>query len=211
MTSRRTTERLLMASIVILQVVIIAMLMQERRDRRATGGEPPFGRNRVDGLARLMAAEEAPREVLPRWTVEPMASSPFVAMNAMMDQAVHDMERMSALIDRRASWERVLPTPAMDMRESEDEYVVVMALPNVSPDHIEVFLEGRLLTVLGGPALQGEAFPPTPRIRQRVQLPGPVGDALLAKAVWTNGLLKVSLPKALVTAKHAPNAPRRLY
>ena len=191
MAQKRTVERLMMASIVVLQLVIIAMLVQ---DRRLPGQEES-------------AIEAAPSD----WSVSRQPATPFEAMNAMMGQAVHDMERMSTLIAHRASWERVLPTPAVDMRETDDEYVVVMALPSVGPDQIEVFLEGRLLTVLGGSASPDEAFPPTPHIRQRVQLPGPVGDALLAKAMWTNGVLKVCLPKALVTATSDSDQPRRLY
>jgi HSP20 family molecular chaperone IbpA len=190
MAQKRTVERLMMASIVVLQLVIIAMLVQDRRLPRHEAG-----------------AVETPSD----WPVAQRPATPFEAMNAMMGQAVHDMERMSALIAHRASWERVLPTPAVDMRETDDEYVVVMALPSVGPDQIEVFLKGRLLTVLGGSASPDETFPPTPLIRQRVQLPGPVGDALLAKAMWTNGVLKVCLPKALVTATSDSDQPRRIY
>lgn len=81
--------------------------------------------------------------------------------------------------------------PAMDMRETRDSYVVTMSLPGMSASNISVSIEDRLLTVNGRQDGTNTAW----RFQKRVLLPGPV-VAGAAEALVTNGLLKVTTPKA---------------
>jgi HSP20 family protein len=115
-------------------------------------------------------------------------------MDAFVERAFRDFEVVNRLMAHDRGWESAVVSPAMDMRESAGEYIVLFELPGIAPDGIHVTLEGRILSVAatrgwgGGASGRG--------VESRVQLPGQVGDVAQASAIYTNGLLRVRVPKA---------------
>jgi HSP20 family molecular chaperone IbpA len=116
-------------------------------------------------------------------------------MESMLESVLSDFETMDRFMNPPRGWGAFEPTPALDMHEGGDSYTVVFTVPGLDADSIRVEIEGRTLSVVGSPlVVAGRAAPR--RFESRVRLPGPVGDIDKAEAVLTNGLLRVSLPKA---------------
>lgn len=195
-----TVERILLAAILSMQAYIIM-------DMRAF---------RMDGNARACRPTEATVASLPEeppeytWTrvrpvrenlrpvIRPVAPrSLFYEMDAMMESAFRDMDRMTRLMGRDESWDDMLTSPAMDMREVDDRYVVSLSLPGLDPSDIQIDLDGRLLTVWSTRELGGGHSQHTHKFRRVIQMPGPVGEEANASAYLTNGVLQVSIPKPI--------------
>ena len=92
-------------------------------------------------------------------------------------------------------------TPAVDIREESDRYVIVADVPGVDPQDIEVTMEDGVLTVKGErPADAGDAgtVRRTERahgtFHRRFSLPE-TADAEGITATGRNGVLEVSIPK----------------
>ena len=112
-----------------------------------------------------------------------------------------------------ANWESISHSAALDMRELKDHYLVCFSLPKVTPKELHVRLRGQVLEVtafttgesgaiyevgggdgrnlrverhIGG--MQG--------LRRRIQIPGPVLEDPPPTAFVTNGVLRITLPKA---------------
>ncbi len=116
-----------------------------------------------------------------------------------VDELFREFARPFFQVERR-EWAWV---PAMDMYETDDAVVVKLALPGVDPDKVEIRVSGDLLTIRG--RLEDEVVEEdaTYYIRERrvgafsrtIQLPVPV-EADEAEAVFENGVLTLTLPKA---------------
>jgi HSP20 family protein len=95
--------------------------------------------------------------------------------------------------------------PPMDMRETDDEYVVELEMPGVKPEDTEATIEGRTLVVRGRFGDEREADGKSGRymVRERrsgtftraVTLPGGI-DPEHASSSFENGELRITLPKA---------------
>jgi HSP20 family protein len=93
--------------------------------------------------------------------------------------------------------------PAMDVRETDDAYVVEVDLPGIDPTDTEVLLEGRTLTIKGQYAQESEKQESGFLLRERrrgrflraVALPGMV-DIEKVNSKYENGQLIVTLPKS---------------
>jgi HSP20 family protein len=96
----------------------------------------------------------------------------------------------------------------LDMRETDDAFVVEAELPGIKPEDVEVTLEGRTLAIRGRYTEEREGNGKTERylLRERrtgqvmrvITLPAPV-DADNVTSTFDNGELEVSLPKAKET------------
>jgi HSP20 family protein len=94
-------------------------------------------------------------------------------------------------------------TPALDVRETDDAYIVEVELPGIDPDDVEVSIEGRTLTVRGQFAEEQEQQEGNFLLRERrrgqfmraVALPGMV-DVDKATSQYEQGELTITLPKA---------------
>lgn len=118
-------------------------------------------------------------------------------MDAMWEQAMSEFEQMESFMRHLDDgWAAAAPLPAMDMREEPDRYVVLFSLPGLDGSNITVNLEGRLLTVSSKTTDQARARFSTYSFQRRVLLPGPVEAGEQAQAVMSNGVLRVSVPKA---------------
>jgi HSP20 family protein len=93
--------------------------------------------------------------------------------------------------------------PPLDVRETNNAYVVEIDLPGVDPDGTEVLVEGRVLTVRGSFATEEEHEQGNYLVRERrqgsfmraVALPGMV-EIDQVKSKFEDGKLTITLPKA---------------
>lgn len=93
--------------------------------------------------------------------------------------------------------------PALDVEESEDGFTLVIELPGVSPEDVEITLEENVLTVSGERSFyadkEAEGFRRVERsfgrFHRAVRLPDRVaGDQV--EADYRDGLLTITVPKA---------------
>jgi HSP20 family protein len=93
--------------------------------------------------------------------------------------------------------------PPLDVRETDDAYIVEVELPGVDPAETEVSIEGRTVTVRGQFAEEQEKQEGNFLLRERrrgqfmraVALPGMV-EVDKATSRYENGELTITLPKA---------------
>lgn len=106
----------------------------------------------------------------------------------------------------------VLRGPAVDIHEDDDAIHVEAELPGLSPEEFKVELVGRMLTLRGERKREQESTKAGYRHIERshgsfartIELPCEVNEAA-AKAVYENGVLKISLPKSeLAKARRIP-------
>ncbi|MGQ9511086.1 MAG: Hsp20/alpha crystallin family protein [Thermaceae bacterium] len=90
-------------------------------------------------------------------------------------------------------------TPAMDLLEEEGEYILLVDLPGVRPEDLELLEEGGRITLAGvrhpipGTYLQEER--PYGVFRRTSDLPGPVEEGS-AKATLKGGVLEIRFKRA---------------
>ena len=106
---------------------------------------------------------------------------------------------MDALRPRSAdSW-----TPAIDVIETDDDVLVVVDLPGVEPDGVDVSLAGNMLTLQGDRPVSDHPEAATVHARERAQgrfnrsipMPVPINpDGVSAES--NCGVLQIRLPKA---------------
>jgi HSP20 family molecular chaperone IbpA len=183
---RITVARCLLACIIVLQSAMLFMLWQRR-------SEPVIDASSTAHVSALDASSANDP-----WQ---QARNMMEGMDALFENTVTKFERMETFFDLDNGWDATMTSPAMDMREQQDDYVVIFSLPTPRPSDLQVLLDGRVLTILtvfNQPALIHRYGEPL-RFEKRVQMPGPVGDSSLAAAHLTNGLMRVSVPKGAVT------------
>lgn len=117
----------------------------------------------------------------------------FSRMETFFEQAVRDFDRLRYL-DR--DWESLVLSPAMDMRDKGDNYVVSFCVPGANARDIDVVLKGRLLSI---DVLMSQDKANRKMYQRRVMLPGAVGPSDEALAILTNGMLRIFVPKCLDT------------
>jgi HSP20 family protein len=128
-----------------------------------------------------------------RW--DPFAGFPgfddlYDQMNRLLTSAFPDVARINV-----ASW-----SPPVDIRETDDAYLIEADLPGVRPDDVTVDLQGKELHITGeyGAAEEGDderRTRRTGRFDYRVTLPGDVNNED-STADLENGVLRLRLPKA---------------
>jgi HSP20 family protein len=93
--------------------------------------------------------------------------------------------------------------PALDVRETDDEYVIEVDLPGIDPEQTEVLVEGRTVTVRGRVEEEAEENRGNYLVRERrqgsflraVALPGMI-DVDKVSTRYQDGQLTIVLPKA---------------
>lgn len=121
--------------------------------------------------------------------------SEAVEMLARAERLQHQFFRPQT--GRRASWE-----PPVDVIETDDEVLILIALPGVSPDQVEAAVEDGALVVSGRRVLPAELRTavihrlelPQGRFERRIPVPPGRYDAVRRSAA--DGCLIISLHKA---------------
>ena len=106
-----------------------------------------------------------------------------------------EFEQMERFINFDEDWSSLMISPTMDMKDETDEYVVVFSLPGQDESDIRVTLDGRLLTVSCRSDARSPHTASYESFVRSVWLPGPVGDEQSARAMITNGVLRILIPK----------------
>ena len=127
-------------------------------------------------------------------------------IDAMFQRASDDVEHFGVPMGFDEGWDTLVAVPGMDVRDGESNYVVTVSLPEVSRPNVRITLDGRLLTILaeqrssesrpGAHGASPETAQTLSRFERRVQLPGPVASVQHCQAAWTQGMLRILLPKA---------------
>ncbi len=124
-----------------------------------------------------------------------------LAMTMMRDRLFADLHLMDELFGRVfANVNRVTGfTPALDVRESGDEYRVLVDLPGVKSEDVVVEVSDRMLTISGSraPVETGEARRserPFGSFVRRLTLPESV-DPDTVTAEYRDGVLELRIPK----------------
>ncbi len=102
-------------------------------------------------------------------------------------------------------------TPPLDVLEGEDDYRILLALPGVRPDDVQITVEQNVVTVSGElrprDVESGSRYLHQEQVgghfTRSIALPGMV-DADQTKADYEYGILTITLPK------HAAARPRRI-
>ena len=93
--------------------------------------------------------------------------------------------------------------PALDVRETDDEYIIELDLPGIDPEQTEVLVEGRTVTIRGRIEEESEENRGNYLVRERrqgsflraVALPGMIEVDKVATS-YQDGQLRIVLPKA---------------
>lgn len=125
-----------------------------------------------------------------------------VQIDRMFERAMRDFDHFQPAAFCDEGWDALASVPALDVRDGGTNYLVALNLAGTDPDSIRVTLEGRLLSISvqqaeAGRGSAGRARPSgVTRFERRIRLPGPVSDVAGCRAVCSNGLLRVDIPKA---------------
>jgi len=130
--------------------------------------------------------------------------NPQLELSSAFDRLAALQEDMDRLFDSPfASFFRTPGTfrswsPALDVYQDKDTFTVVVELPGLKKEEIDVSLHGDVLTISGERKAEekkgGQGFR-TERFQRTVTLAAAV-DANHVKASYQDGILKVVLPKA---------------
>jgi HSP20 family protein len=93
-------------------------------------------------------------------------------------------------------------TPAMDIREEDNRYVLEADIPGVAREDLDITLEDSVLTIKGERTVNNEENRETYRRKERIHgsfvrqfsLPDTVNTEAIS-AVITNGVLEIGIPK----------------
>lgn len=108
-----------------------------------------------------------------------------------------------AFFSRQANWEGQLTwSPALDVAETGDEYLVKASLPGIEPDDLEITYNNNVLTIKGEMQAEREVEEQHYHLRERrtgsfsrsISLPSTV-DADHIQASYNAGVLTLHLPK----------------
>ncbi len=101
-----------------------------------------------------------------------------------------------------SSWRSFNWSVALDVVESDDEYLIKASLPGINPDDLEITFSDNLLTIMGEVQEEEELDEAHYHLRERrygkftrsIKLPSGI-DAEKIVANYENGVLKLHLPK----------------
>ena len=118
-------------------------------------------------------------------------------IDRVLDRLVNEMAYRSAGETALTSW-----TPAADIREDSDRYLVVADIPGVNPKDIEITFEDGVLSISGERALEDrtekEGYTRVERVfgkfSRQFRLPESADETAI-KANGKNGVLEIEIPK----------------
>lgn len=185
----------LLLAVLILQIVILLRTNKFVAGREVRLVSPP-----VCQIRPAVAPVQTHRPPYDNWpsqmdTALNNAQRIFDRMDSTFANAFLNMRRSDPFIHFDDGWDRLMISPAMDMREHDNNYVVLCYLPTISPSNVSVVLNDRMLTVSSSAREWDGRTAQTSSFETHVQIPGPVGDLQQAAASLSNGVLKIIIPK----------------
>jgi HSP20 family protein len=122
--------------------------------------------------------------------------SAFLDLHRQVDELFEELVYRPWAISARAVWQ-----PPLDLHETADAYVVVIDLPEVSPEEMRILVGERDLVIAG----QRQPAPPEGVLFQRCERPfgafertlkfSQAVDAQQARAEYRHGTCRIHLPK----------------
>jgi HSP20 family protein len=128
-------------------------------------------------------------------------------IDAMFDRACDDIAHFGPHAGFDDGWDTLAVTPAMEWsEETNDAYLITISLPDMDRSSIRISLTGPVLNIVAesqkekraGGRRQG-AWSTSQTLRKferHVRLPAAPADIDAVKAVYSNGLLQIRIPKA---------------
>lgn len=123
---------------------------------------------------------------------------------SVLTQWQKDLERMArdSEGDEDTSVATSAWTPAVDIKEDDEKFIILADIPGVEPKDIEITMENSVLSIKGERSLENEeerrGFKRMERVRgafhRRFSLPE-TADAEKISASGKNGVLEISIPK----------------
>jgi HSP20 family protein len=147
---------------------------------------------------RKQTETEVTTMALIRWSPRREAWDPFGALTEIQDE----MNRMfDTSLHRRTGWDGLF-TPAVDLVEEKDHFVLKADLPGLAKDDVSVTMQDNYLTIKGEKKHETETKEASRYLSERVygafsrtiELPTSV-DAKKIDASFKDGVLRVTLPK----------------
>ncbi|MEI6563705.1 MAG: Hsp20/alpha crystallin family protein [bacterium] len=124
-------------------------------------------------------------------------------IDALFTHALNDAETFNTGFDE--GWARLQITPGFRIQDDEDAYVISVSLPGVEKSGIHIGLNGSVLTLVAEQASRQTETNVTNislqtrltncRFERRLLLPGATTNPGKIQASFTNGLLRVLVPK----------------
>lgn len=116
-------------------------------------------------------------------------------MERMMAEANRAFADFDSVFGSDAAWAALPASPAMNLRETGDSYELALALPDADPAHLDVRLDGRLLSVSSHQDTRTPHASASQSFSSRVLLPGPVEPDALVQITNETGRIRIRIPK----------------
>ncbi len=205
-----TVERVMLCIILLLQAAILFSLWRQVGHTEKDGSLSDSRKiDKMTGATQVQPADDLVNVQMPSPLMNlRTASRMFDEMDQIFQATIGDFGRIGPIVDLDNGWESIMTSPAMDMKERDNRYVVLVSLPGIRSSDVRVSLEGRILTVYTDVRTMDRYGGHVATFERAVQLPGPVADAHLAEATLTNGVLRISVPKS--TGKEPSVKSKRL-
>ncbi len=216
-----TGERKLLRWILVLQVVILAWLAKNHLDGafNRSNHNPPAVATQPDTPPSLEPSAQ-PNAPSPFSLLPPLAvfqrPAPVPRFRHPANQIRDEMERMMAEANRAFAdfdsffgpddaWAALPASPAMNLRETDGAYELSLAMADADPSHLDVRLDGRLLSVSSHQDTRTPHTSSSQSFSSRVLLPGPVDPDASLLVTNENNRICIRIPKpAAATAARKP-------
>lgn len=195
----------MLLTIVLLQVGILWQYGRQARGAGYAGDPGP------DVVARAVAdpapADPGGSAVFLGWREDdllPVARRMHHEMNRFVRSPLDEWRMLDALLGADMEWG--VPAHAMDLRTDAEMFCVEVSLPGARRENVSAELDERLLFLAATVELPGGGHS---RFQQRLLLPGPVAADGKAIVELTNGLLRVSVPRAMGASQETTRPGRQ--
>lgn len=221
-TPAHSGERKLLRWVLVLQVVILAWLAKNHLDGAFTRRthNPPAVATQPDTPPSLEPSAHpnapSPFSLLPhlaffqRPAAAPRYPHPADRMRAEMQRMLAEANQAFAgfdsFFDPGDAWAALPASPAMNLRELNDAYELSLALADANPAHLDVRLDGRLLSVSSHQDTRTPHASSSQSFSSRVLLPGPVDPnaSFTVSNVDDHVCIRIPKPTAGATASAKP-------
>jgi len=123
------------------------------------------------------------------------ASRMRAEMAQMMSHANQAFADFDSVFSTDAAWASLPSSPAVNMREEDEAYVLSLTLPDADPDSLDVRLEGRILTLSSRQDTQTAHRSSSQAFSSRLLLPGPVDENTPLDITHDNNRIRIRIAK----------------